>query len=48
MREKFENLFGDILFSKSSLKEPKYMSEKEKKEQEALKKFLDGFRTPKR
>lgn len=48
MRDKFEQLFGDLLFSKSSLKESQKLTEKERKEQEALKQFLDGFRGIKR
>jgi hypothetical protein len=43
MREKLEVLFGDILMGNLNPKSKK-QSEKERREREALQKFLDGFK----
>ncbi len=43
MRQKLENLFGDILMGNLTPKSVKE-STKEQKEREALQKFLDGFK----
>ncbi len=43
MKEKLENLFGNILMG-SLLPKSDKQSTKEQKEREALQKFLDGFK----
>lgn len=47
MREKFENLLGDILMGSLNPKSEKERT-KEQREREALQAFLDGFKGLKR